>query len=299
MKLSALIPTYNDDCTVLVKRLAFQAAQILDDEWEIIVGDDVSTDQAVVTHNKEINAWPHCRYIFKENNTGRAAIRNWLSQQAQGEWLLFVDADLAIIDDDYLQKMWDARGKCPVVCGGYQVLAGPKGNLRHRYEAKTAHSITAKQRATHPYNNFKISNTLIKAEVYAAHPLDERVQGYGYEDVLMGKDLQKSGVAVLHIDAPVGFSKFETNASFVAKTEEGLRTLCHLRNELQGYSNLLTAVERLHNMHLTHVVLGLYHLLGYHWRNGLVSPHPTLWHLHAYKLGFLLQLIADEATPTK
>jgi glycosyltransferase involved in cell wall biosynthesis len=76
--------------------------------------------------NRSINALPHCRYVFKEVNEGRAAIRNFLAQQAQGEWLLLLDADLTMIDDHFLEKYIEAMKQADVVCGGYKVMEAPK-----------------------------------------------------------------------------------------------------------------------------------------------------------------------------
>jgi hypothetical protein len=56
--LSILIPTFNDDCTTLVENMVHQASSLNAIDWEIIVGDDVSTNQAVVDANRSINALP-------------------------------------------------------------------------------------------------------------------------------------------------------------------------------------------------------------------------------------------------
>lgn len=295
--LSILIPTFNDDCTTLVENLVHQASSLNAIDWEIIVGDDVSTNQAVVAANRSINALPHCRYVFKEVNEGRAAIRNFLAQQAQGEWLLLLDADLTMIDDHFLEKYIEAMKQADVVCGGYKVMEGPEGNLRYAYEKAAACQQRLSSRNANPYHDFKVSNCMIRAEVFAAHPLDTRFRAYGYEDVFLGKELEHHGIKVLHIDAPLGFSRFETNALFMAKTEEGLRTLCRFREELQGYSTLLYHVEKLRRLRLTSLVLFVFRQWRKRWRSNLQSAQPSLLRFKLYKLGYYLQLIADEAHP--
>ena len=295
--LSILIPTFNDDCTTLVENLVHQASSLNAIDWEIIVGDDVSTNQAVVAANRSINALPHCRYVFKEVNEGRAAIRNFLAQQAQGEWLLLLDADLTMIDDHFLEKYIEAMKQADVVCGGYKVMEGPEGNLRYAYEKAAACQQRLSSRNANPYHDFKVSNCMIRTEVFAAHPLDTRFRAYGYEDVFLGKQLEHHGIKVLHIDAPLGFSQFETNAQFMAKTEEGLRTLCRFREELQGYSTLLYHVEKLRRLRLTSLVLFVFRQWRKRWRSNLQSAQPSLLRFKLYKLGYYLQLIADEAHP--
>ena len=90
-ELSILIPTYNDVCTDSVNTLMQQAESIGDLRFEIIVADDASTDENVGEANRAIDRMTNCRYIRRENNVGRAAIRNFLAQEARYEWLLFVD----------------------------------------------------------------------------------------------------------------------------------------------------------------------------------------------------------------
>ncbi len=152
-------------------------------------------------------------------------------------------------------------------------------------------------RYANPYHDFKVSNCMIRTEVFAAHPLDTRFRAYGYEDVFLVKDLEHHGIKVLHIDAPLGFSQFETNAQFMAKTEEGLRTLCRFREELQGYSTLLYHVEKLRRLRLTSLVLFVFRQWRKRWRSNLQSAQPSLLRFKLYKLGYYLQLIADEAHP--
>ena len=55
--LSILIPTYNDRCFKLVGDLRQQAEScgIL---YEILVGDDGSTDASVISDNQAITQWP-------------------------------------------------------------------------------------------------------------------------------------------------------------------------------------------------------------------------------------------------
>ena len=84
-------------------------------------------------------------------------------------------------------------------------MPGPEGNLRWRYERAAAPALTAMRRQARPYRCFNISNLLISRELILAHPLDNRFVNYGYEDVMLGRDLREAGIDVLHIDAPTGF----------------------------------------------------------------------------------------------
>ena len=68
-----------------------QAALLSDFEYEILVADD-GRDLSTITANRKINEIENCRYIEREKNVGRSAIRNFLAKEAKYEWLLFIDS---------------------------------------------------------------------------------------------------------------------------------------------------------------------------------------------------------------
>lgn len=304
MNLSILIPTYNTVCLELVKALSSQAETLTQRQggfsYEIIVADDGSTDKLTVERNKEIDLLPHCRYIIRENNAGRAAIRNFLAQTARGEWLLFIDSDMVLRRDSYLSLYASMAAEDSVVYGGYTVRgdgAKLKGNLRYTYETKYSGNDNAAERNKQPYNDFHTSNFMVKRSVMLAFPLDERLKRYGYEDVLWGKTLRQNGVRITHIDNQLSFEKFETNAEFISKTEEGLNTLFAFRHELMGYSNIISAAERIERLHLTTALSLTHKLLGKSIRNTLKGNKTSVLLFNIYKLGYFCHLIIDARRP--
>ena len=148
--ISILIPAFNDDCTELAAGLARQAEAIGGLQWELLVGDDASTDAGVVARLESIGRRAHCLYIRQEQNAGRAAIRNRLAREARGEWLLYVDADLVVVDDNHLRKLVEAGRHAAACYGGYRVLPGPAGHQRHRDERAAAPVHTAARRRRTP-----------------------------------------------------------------------------------------------------------------------------------------------------
>ena len=135
--ISILIPTFNDDCVALAYAVAAQCRDIHGLEWELIVGDDGSTNLQTIDANRQINAWPHCRYWLTGANHGRAAIRNALVREALGQWLLMIDADLKIVKKDYIRQYVAFISEHPhscACCGGYRVGHGVASNLLYLYE---------------------------------------------------------------------------------------------------------------------------------------------------------------------
>ena len=185
--LSVLIPTYNDICVTLVQDLLDQCDDLKGLDFEILVGDDGSTSQAVIDANQKINTLPICRVIRRDKNSGRAAIRNFLAHEAQYDRLLFIDSHMSVIDADYIERYLGHADGDDILYGGYKVVGDKdthRCNLRWKYEIACQETLTAENRARNPYANFHTSNFCIPREVMLSHPLDERFTQYGYEDVL-------------------------------------------------------------------------------------------------------------------
>ena len=292
-ELSILIPTYNGICAPLVQHLFEQAAAVRGLRYEILVADDGSTDKVIMEANRSINNLPNCRMLERGYNSGRAAIRNYLAQQARYNWLLFIDGDMTIISRQFLYLYLNSLGE-QVIYGGYAVGKGEKSNLRYRYEKASEPFHRAECRQQQPYRDFHTSNFMISRELMLAHPFDERFKNYGYEDVFFGKVLRQQHVKIQHIDNPVGFNIFEGNKEFLRKTEEGIRTLHEFREELRGYNNLLTLVGGIHLEAVRSIIRLWHHLFGRLERKSLEGENPSLTIFKLYKLGYYLTLTKND-----
>ncbi|MBP5777421.1 MAG: glycosyltransferase family 2 protein [Prevotella sp.] len=287
--LSVLIPTHNHVCVTLVKQLAQQLA-VTGIDHEVIVADDGSTDSASIAGNQAINDLPHCRYLIRQENVGRAAIRNVLVREAQQPYVLFIDSDMTILNDNYIRRYLD--NDCDTVIDGGVAIHGDeealRGNLRYRYEKAEEPHHTAPERQKTPYQHLHTANLFVHRDLMLAHPFDERFRYYGYEDVLLGKTFRQQHIAIEHIDNPLGFCTFETNADFVTKTEEGLRTLGQFRDDLKGYSRLLTLVSNIHIPAVLTMIRLWHKLFGRLERRNLCGSHPSITIFKLYRLGYFI-----------
>lgn len=303
--LSILLPSYNNVCVSLVQVLQRQADALrgkLDKpfRYEIIVADDCSTDAACIDANRVIGDMLHCRYLRMEQNVGRAQIRNVLISESRGDYVLLIDSDLFLCDDNYLYKY--ATSTADVVYGGTRIggeglamvdneanTENLKGNLRYIYEKKAEPSHRAVFRQLRPNQEISVCNLYARRDIMEAHPFDSRFKAYGYEDVLFGKRLAESGIEVTHIDNPVLINEFEPNSVFVKKTEEAILTLCRFEQDLEGYSNLKTKVSTLGR----YIPLSLFRLWHRIMKNkekrNLTGSKPSLLLFKLYKLGFFLE----------
>lgn len=288
-ELSILIPVYNGDCRHQVADLSRQAEAIDGLRYEIIVADDGSSDRDCVELCREVTTLPHCRFIDRGVNSGRAAIRNFLAREARYGWLLFMDCDMTIVSDNFLLDYLNADIP-EVAYGGYVVGTGERSCLRYIYEKQCEPEHRAEVRRKRPYQHFHTSNFMVHRDIIIAHPFDERFHHYGYEDVLWGKQLRQAGITVVHLDNPAGFYTYEDNAHFVSKTEEGLRTLHHFRADLRGYSDMITFVEGIHIGLVRNALRLLHRLLSPLLRHNLCGHHPSLRVFKLYKLGYYLTL---------
>ena len=289
--LSILIPTYNYDCTCLVRDLQSQA-ECAGIDYEIIVADDASPLQECRERIREINTWPHCRLIELEQNLGRARIRNRLADEARFEWLLFMDSDAEVISDsfivDYL-KHTDAD----VICGGLchaDTLPSPEVSLRYAYEKRADRKRAACYRVKRPYEQFITFCFMVRSSVFHAIRFDDSITEYGHEDTLFGVELERRKANIRHIDNPMRQGGIETNAEFIAKTQAALRNLMLMEDSMQDHSSLLRLYNMLRGFRIDGC-LARWFARKEEWLEAcLEKPTPQLYWFFIYKLGYYCYL---------
>lgn len=295
MKLSVLIPTYDYKCYTLVAAL-YQQLVASRAEYEIIVADDGSRDRVSVISNLRINELPGCRYIRRERNVGRAAIRNFLVSEAKGEWLLFLDSDAAVDSPLFICRLLDAIDHA---CGAKVIMGGlhhaahmpdPSVSLRYRYEKEADRHRSAAERSQHPYLHTTAFNLCMRNEVARRLPFEEKCKEYGFEDVYLGATMQRLGMQVMHIDNPLLHRGLETNDVFLRKTEAAMRTLSTLGLRMMLYTGIGRAVVRLKKWRVKWLAGLLFRIARPLMRHNLLGSSPSLRVFSLYKLGYICTL---------
>ncbi len=132
MKLSVIIPVYNEGSTIEAVVRRVQAVNLGPIEKEIIVVDDGSTD-GTANVLKEMSG---IRRLFHERNAGKGAALTTGFQAATGDIVLIQDADMEYDPADYQAVIRPImEGTSDVVMGSRFILYKPKflGKSRSPY----------------------------------------------------------------------------------------------------------------------------------------------------------------------
>lgn len=297
-QLSILIPTYNYVCLPLVRELHRQASEMGGLEFEIVVAEDGSDQPDDIARNAEITALSHCKHIVREENVGRAAIRNHLADMANMPWLLFIDSDMRVVSPYFVERYLQTSDEWGVVYGGNTTNGGAWNDerlLKVRYEQAAERQFTPQQRAKRPNQNLNTSNILVSKRVMQAVPFDSRFLTYGYEDVFWGMSLAQKGIEVAHIDNPIGFNHYDSNVVFVGKTIEGLHTLYTFRTELADFSPIIRLERRLRRWRLDGAVRSVLNKLMPLLHRRIIGFKPSLVAFKLFKLCTYLHIAHTDA----
>lgn len=111
LKISVIIPAFNEQSVIknCVDSLLKQSEQ----DFEIIVINDGSTDKTLEILQELEKEVLHLK-ILEQNHKGPGAARNLGAQNAKGENLVFVDADM-VFEKDFLKKLIEPIGKQGVI----------------------------------------------------------------------------------------------------------------------------------------------------------------------------------------
>lgn len=255
--------------------------------FEIILADDASSEEYRQI-NKKVNDLPYCKYLQCEENLGPARIRNYLAEQAQYPYLLFLDSDVLPVEDDFITKYIESAKSNRVVCGGFIYK---KDNipsdavLRFKYGMQVEEQ-SAAERNNKPYQCFISMNFLIPKDVFMKVRFNESFH-LGYEDTLFGMQLEQNNVEILHINNPVYHCVTETSEQFLIKIKRAVNNLIGHENEMLPYVKLLKWHNVIKKLRMQSIVAMLYNNLESKITANLKSNNPSLNLFAFYKLGYL------------
>ena len=293
--LSILIPTYNYNVFPLVKEVRDQCI-IEKISFEIIVLDDAS--QNFHNENNEINSLDNCLYSILNQNIGRSAIRNLLSTKASFDNLLFLDADVRIISNQFIKNYINfirSNSNYGVVYGGivYQESKPNDNQLLRWIYGNKREALSAEKRNENVYVSFLTLNFLIKKEIFSIVRFNEDIPNLRYEDLLFSFDLMKNKIDLKHINNQVVHNGIETSHVFMEKTNDSLKGLKFLlsKNYLPAdYAKISAVFNLLNQTKLLFLINFIYKMRKNSFEKNLLSSKPSLFIYDIYRLGYFSQL---------
>jgi len=266
MKISLLIPVFDYDIVALVHSMKSALGKV-PEFCEILIGDDGSSPEY---KEKYRSLEDNCvRVISSEKNIGRAAIRNRLALEAKCDFLLFIDADAMLpgTAEAYILKWLPMMNLYRVINGGTLYHESAPGDpdklLRWKY-GKGREQRKAAERNKHPHAGFSTFNVLIDKSVFSKIRFNEELKQYGHEDTLLGYQLKKAGIDILHIDNGLMNEGLESNRDFLNKTKLGIENLSKLYDKVtdkRAFSEtvrILRIYNKLRFFRLTRILAGIF-----------------------------------------
>jgi glycosyltransferase involved in cell wall biosynthesis len=115
----SVVVAVKDGLPWLEDQLGALGAQVCDDEWEVLVADNGSTDGSFQVAAGWSAGVAPVRVVDASARPGPAAARNVGADQARGEYLLFCDAD-DVVQPGWIAAMSVALGSADVVAGSFE-----------------------------------------------------------------------------------------------------------------------------------------------------------------------------------
>ncbi len=191
---SVVIPTYNR-LNILKKCLTALENQNFDQVYEILVVDDGSTDDTVEFLRSHPDQFPHVK-VLQQNHAAAAVARNLGIDEAQGEYIVFVDSDI-IVTSDYLAGHAEALAN--------EDRAFTYGRLINtaNYDDPTSEKSDI---VFFPGAYFDTCNAAIaKKWLVQAGKFDTQFNEYGWEDLELGVRLKKLDLKLIKCAKALGY----------------------------------------------------------------------------------------------
>jgi glycosyltransferase involved in cell wall biosynthesis len=202
MKLSILIPVYNEANTIHEILRRVQAVEI-EEEKEIVIVDDASVDgSGDILQDEIVPQYDNVTLVAHEYNQGKgAALRTGL-EYVTGDMVLIQDADLEYDPHDYnalLQPIRDGRAD---VVYGTRFLGGPHRVLFFwHYVGNRTLTLLSNMLTNLNLSDMEVGYKVFKTEVIKGFPL--RSDRFGFEPEVTAK-VAKRGYRVYEV--PIAYS---------------------------------------------------------------------------------------------
>lgn len=291
--LSVLVPTYGYNVLPLAKTVIGQLSKT-SIPFEFICVDDGSHSE-LNTENRQINTLPNAFFTANSENLGRSRMMNLLACRATYPYLLFLDADVMPVDENFISNYLSEVNKgAEVYYGGlaYKKEHTKEEALRWRY-GMAREAIPLKKRLKNPYSHTLTSNLLIKKDIVLQFPFPTELTGYGYEDTVFINLLKKGNIPIMQLQNPVYHLQLDSATIFLKKTNEAVKNLVsQTKNNQLTYretrlGKVFSTLKKYGLVKFTSIVINTFKPLIV---SQLQSYKPSLFLFDLYKLGLFCKL---------
>lgn len=282
INLSILIPCHNWNLLQLVNdlnQLCIKSKSL--NKFEIICIEDGSKK---LFKNFKIKKLDNIRYFVSTKNIGRSAVRNKLARLANFKWLLFIDCDSEIVDNNFIENYTKEahRDLNKTVFYGqtlYKVTNNCEFSLHENYGKK----IESKKKIKH----FSSHHFLIRKKMILEKKFNEKITKYGYEDLIFQLE---SNYNFEYIKNPLYHIGLKNNLKFISDCESSLENLLIYENQkvIEDKIRILIWFNKL-NIFQFFILIAFKFLRPYLLKN-LNSNKPNLILLQFYKLCYLFTI---------
>nr|WP_315163104.1 glycosyltransferase family 2 protein [uncultured Flavobacterium sp.] len=295
--ISILVPIFNYNAYPLAFELQKQCTECKIN-FEILCQDDASKSP-LNKFNEAINALPNCSFISLNENLAHRENRNALAEKAIYDYLLFIDGDSIIIDNNYIQKYINTIPHFDVVYGGRkhpEKCPSSQQKLRWKY-GKFIEDKSAKLRKKAPFKSLLFNNTLIRKVCFDKVKFDKTTKKYGHDDTQLSYELSLSPIKLLHIDNPVEHGDIDSNSAYLNKTKESLGNLISLYEEQKISTEYIRLISLYHFFKQTKsrlIIAKLYSFFQEFLYKNLTGKNPNLIFFNFFRIGYLCSLKSEK-----
>lgn len=214
--LSICIPVFNVDITNLLVAVHNQC-KALTIPYEVLVHNDLSTIE-IYSDNAVINCiFEVTEETMKQGSHGSRAL---LADTAKYKYLLFLDADVALPHDNFIQNYVDAIStETQLIYGGviYESIKPEKDKILRWKYGRTRESRTVIERQADLYQNIISMAFLVRKKIFKK--IDKAISGNFYGlDILFSAILNDHKFQIHHINNPVVHLGLENNSLYYNKS---------------------------------------------------------------------------------
>lgn len=291
--ISILIPTFNYNVLPLAQQIEKLAIKS-NTEMEIICFDDGS--QSILNvENEKINSLKNGKFIAQLKNVGLSNNRNNLVEASNHRYLLFIDGDSEIINDNYINNYINAIEQTPdVVYGGriHPDYAENKRKLRWKY-GKFHEDTTAITRQKEKYKSTLFNNTLISRDTFHKIHFNKDITQYGHEDTIFAYKLSLEKANILHIENPVLHGDVDLNTVFFYKMHKSIENLSYIyKNSIIDikFITFLKVYSKIKKYRLHYLFLFIHQIFYPLFKLNLTSNYPFLFIFNLFRLSYFCNI---------